>query len=722
MVKKKQNIKEKKFGEKAIVRFVKRKLPKEKDYEELEELIEKETEYEQDLIQNKKINSLNQIDLREDFEDEENDDGEFEDEGELKINNSELKKQQKYLAVDNQEVEESLAEIYQDDDGKMVDVKKLYVKKRKGFFFYFFSFIFFLVIFAGSGYYYYENFYSKARTDETAIDFNINSKSEVLVAEEFFYELSYKNNISVPINDARIEVKYPDNFVFIESEPKPLADKNSMWDLGTVENQHIGTIKIKGMLLGEKDKSSSILASLTYTPLNFSSNFKKETSFSTLIKDTGIDIDFDTMNTALVGSENEINIKYRAKSNNFIKDFRLVFEPQENIKIVGLFNDDDKENIDIETIRPGVWQINNINNETQNLIFKFDFLDKKEDKQKLVFNLEKKQTDDKYFTFYKQELEFDVMKSDLNLTMIINGSKENQGINFGDTLNYSIVYNNKGETAMQNVVVMAVLDSPLIDWDSLVDDSSGIVNKNTITWTKEHISALGQLEKHAEGTIDFSIKLVSAEQVEIKEGENYEVTSYSQFSVAKTDLAEEKDDKEKVNENKETNNRSNTIVNKINSNLGFKEIIRYFNEDNIPVGTGPHPPEVGKKTTYRVYWNLTNSLNELNDLKIETILPQNISWAGREQFSTGSVLFDEVSKKVVWSVGRLPKTVSLVDAYFDIAVDPQEDDRDKIMILLNGSSVSASDKETEAKIEISSRASTSKLEGDDIATGDGVVK
>jgi hypothetical protein len=201
----------------------------------------------------------------------------------------------------------------------------------------------------------------------------------------------------------------------------------------------------------------------------------------------------------------------------------------------------------------------------------------------------------------------------------------------------------------------------------------------------------------------------------------YEIISYTQFSIGSLsaeDLEDGEKDSEPLDEN---DNKSNTIINKINSDLKLNETIRYFNIDNIPVGTGPHPPKVGEETTYKVYWDLENNLHELKDLEIKVSLPDYVSWDAHERTTAGSVKFNEKENQIIWNIGRLPITVFQADAEFSIRIKPREEDRNKIMVLLPGSYVSAIDSETEAELTINTKAKTSKLEDDDIAGGDGIV-
>ncbi len=648
--------------------------------------------------------------------------------------------------VENEEeIEESLNEIYQDGDKGKANIGKLDIKRKHGFLFWFFTLIFIIGSIGAAGYAAYYYFFELPGSDATAVEFTIEGKNEVTAGEEFFYTIDYKNFSNVNLRNIRIAVTFPDNFIFLDSSPAS-TENNGLWAVDSLPARGDNKIKIKGKLIGPKDETGIILANLTYTPENFSSEFKKEASFTTAIKDIGINFNFDYLASSLVGEENEVLIKFTGKENNYINNFRLTFEPQENIAILDYGKlEEGKYWADFKVLRPGVWQVDNIENKEEILPIKFKFIDKVNDTQDITLNFEQvvyggtttKETatageaqnkqdpetststlpesttevvQDKYYQFFKKTLQFEVMKSDLNLALIINGSREGQGVDFGQTLNYSIVYKNKGETGMKDVVIMAVLESDFIDWTTLEDKLNGKEKGNTISWSKNEIPEFEVLDVDEEGTIDFSVKVAGLD--EIDKDKDYQVKSYAQFSVGNAE--------EKTEENSDT--RSNTIINKINSDLKLVEQVRYFSQDNIPVGTGPHPPKVGETTSYKVYWEINNNLHELNDLVVTTKLPDYIVWNNKSQATVGTIQYNTETREIKWDIGRLPVTVYKANSEFSISVTPVEDDKNKIMVLLSGTNVKAMDSETEANLEQTTNAKTTKLEDDDIATGDGRVE
>ena len=135
--------------------------------------------------------------------------------------------------------------------------------------------------------------------------------------------------------------------------------------------------------------------------------------------------------------------------------------------------------------------------------------------------------------------------------------------------------------------------------------------------------------------------------------------------------------------------RAINIITKINSDLKLTEKVLYFDENNVPVGSGPLPPKVNEKTSLRVYWVLDNNLHELNDTRVVTKLPDYVSYNEKSNVSTGNLSFDSASHSIIWNIGTLPVSTYQAKADFMISVTPVETQRNSLLVLLPGSIVSA---------------------------------
>jgi len=627
----------------------------------------------------------------------------------------------------DEDIEESLSEIYQDDNGDMVDVRKLERIKRHSWIF---RTLFFLVLVAMiglGGYYAYERFYVQAGSDPMQVNFEVKSRSGVVAGEEFFVDLKYHNTTNIAVNQAEVAAKYPDNFIFLESEPAPVEGKNNIWQLGALGPGHQDRIRIKGKMLGSQGDTGVVLASLDYVPENFSSSFSKESSMTTVINDTGVNFNFDRVSSAYVDEETEVLVRYQATQDNYINDFRLVMDPQENVSFLSA--DGDYENLaDLKEVRPGVWQVREVTDEEKVIPVRFKITEKRSEQQAVTLHFQESEGDSNYYDFYEKKLDFDILKSDLNLALIMNGERDDQGVDLGQRLNYSLVYANRGETVMNDVVLMAVLESDFLDWPTLENPLEGKEKGNTLTWSKQEVPELAELEPGQEGTIDFSLEVMETEEVE--PGKDYSVKSYAQYQIGGKGEEDEDGEGESGPEGAATttaelepgDNQSNVIVGKINSDLSLKGKALYFNQNNVPVGTGPHPPKVGKETSYKIYWQVTNTLHELKNLEVRTTLPEHVKWNEKAAVSAGNIEYVSESREVVWHIGRLPISVQEANGEFSVSIEPTSKDKNKLMVLLSGATATATDATTEEEISDSIKAKTTKLEDDNIATGDGIVQ
>jgi len=626
------------------------------------------------------------------------------------------------------EIEDSLSEIYCDDHGNKIDVNRMKIRRQQGIVFWFFNILIFvfIVIMLGAGAFYFI-FYNHG-TDSTAVDLTINAPDTVSAGQEVVYTFNYSNQEYVGLKNVNIKADYPSDFIFTSADPAP--DKNNdTWNISRINQKSSGKIIIKGKIIDKVGAASILLAQMLYTPENFSSEFKKENSASVVIKDLGFIPTFDFSNTVLVGQKQQIDIDLKPLDADYLPQFMMRMQKDDNIQIDDTIVDngatgaENGNSLKVEKVKDAqnnIWLISGLQKKEENFTIKYRIKNKVADSQQIVLTFVASVAD-KDYSFLEQKIPFQVMKSDLNLNLILNGSNNDQPVNFGQTLNYAIAYANKGETAMQDVAIMAVLNSDFVDWTTLSDNNKGREMGNTITWTKDEIPALAKIDVGEKGEIDFTVNVMPFKENDL--GKNFKITSYVQYALGGLNKLGGISSSSSSTASG-IDNQSNTINSTINSDLGFKEQVRYFDENNLPVGDGPLPPVVGQTTTFKVYWNLTNNLHDLNDVSVQTVLPNGVEWSARNRTSVGTLTYDNSSKTVIWQIGRLPITVFQASAEFDIGLTPTNDQRNKIVVLVSGSKVAASDANTGAAMEKNSAPKTTKLEDDSIAgmSSDGRVK
>ena len=637
--------------------------------------------------------------------------------------------------IHEDEIHDSLSEIYQDDHGRMVNVSRLDIRKRS-FFLDFLKFLFTLVLLSAAIYagYLYLNYNEEVSTDiefilesslvqarsddeifeeeliGSSTDVKLDAENLVL-GEEFFYFIRFRNPGKTIYKNVGIEVIYPENFVFIDSIPQP-SKSNNFWDINNLLGFEDGEIKIRGKIVAPVNTTEVMSARIRYMPENFSSEFKKSASLTSTVFDLGFFVDFDYLANVLAGDENELILDIKKEDYANLSNFRLTIDPLENLEFISGEIDTGEEELSKEMseklneikfrqVKPGSWIFEEL---IRSLDFRFKikyrFTKKRSASEILKINFENIAASQNIYNFLNEELEIGIMNSDLNLDLLINGTQDEQAFNQGDHLAYSVIYQNNGEAKMENVIIMVVLEGEMFDWNSLKFTQEGKRKENMIIWTHENIPGLASLAPLDEGKINFEIDLFDS-----SEGKsNYELKSYAQFNIG---------NKEEFRENMDR--QSKVLVNKINSDLVLEEDLVYFNANNIPVGSGPLPPQVGVQTSFRIFWNLSDNVHELENVVVRTTLPEYVEWGGSARASVGTIFYDDVNHSVLWRVGRLPVSVIRTNAEFSINFTPSVDDKDKVIALLTETSAGAQDKETGGEISKNTQAKTTRLEDDEIA-------
>lgn len=621
--------------------------------------------------------------------------------------------------IRDKEIDSHLHDVYTDKKGKKINVAHFDVRKKTNKFMKFLRRLIFLAVVALLAYLAY-NYYFQDSGDVNSLSLSLSGPEKVNIGEEFSYQIEYSNPSKYVFSNIELEMQYPDNFIFQGSEVDPIRG-NYGFELPNLEPGEKNTISITGIIINESDSVNLAIAKLDYQPGSFSSHFKKEDSLSMLSGGFGYNFDIETAGTIFVNQENELNLVFSEKENEEffpeMSEFNIRFEFIDNVDIdleLASSSEDKDEDKDLDTVvieklDSRTWKLSGLNQElvNKNIIFNYQVKESIDDFDITVY-LEKK-AGDKDYVFEKQSISPELVSSDLSISLFLNGSKNDQAVNFSENLVYTLNYSNMGSKSYENVSIMAIIDNDLVDWDSLWMEKEGELNGNSIIWTKENIGALEEIKANEEGEINFSLKLKDYSDEMLLS--DLEIKSIAQYNINDQEIEEDA-------------SKSNEIISKISSDFSFSEKLLYFSEDNVPVGSGPLPPENGQSTSFRVYWSINNNINELRDAAVYYDLPDYIEFAGNTFTDVGSINYNANTNQVVWNIGYMPLSSNKANSYFDISLSPDNEDVGKILILSTGSTAKAYDTETKTNLIKKSSSKTTKLEDDQIASfnNSGLIK
>lgn len=559
------------------------------------------------------------------------------------------------------------------------------------------------------------------------VEFEILAPEESTSGKDVSYVISYANNEAVSFRKSEIEIRYPAGFQFVKSDPEPLSNTN-LWDLGSLSPGQQGTVEIEGVLVGAPEVPITISGMFRYWPANFSSEFNEVASAQTVLKPVELDVRLEGPEQVLVGQKSTYTVIYNNPSETTYKNVRVEFFYPEDFVV--------------ETTKPDATEQQNVfilpevapSQEKEIQINGF-YAGAGDEAATFIAEIALKGGTDEYFVQRKLTRDTKVIRGDLVVNVIANGTNKDTSLGWGGNIHSSISFANNSETDLSELKVVATLESRYrtqtsgkgnegaLDWAALVDSSNGslkelpptdakTLRKRSITWTSEDLELLSKLEQKQDGSIDFQIPLydLARARAKMQFPEDVEIVLNVEVSVGKTGGVAE-----------QTKVIGNPIRFAINSDLALDAHTRYYDKDGNQLGAGPLPPQVDQKTEYRVFWTLTNTLHEVQDVVVSTDLPDNVVWLNKFEVSAGEVIFSGSGNTLTWKLNRLPLDVKEVRLSFAVELTPTAKQIGTVAPLTKKMTLTALDVATGGKIIQTINPITTAADRDPLAADKGVV-
>ncbi|MBI4457645.1 hypothetical protein HY633_01630 [Candidatus Uhrbacteria bacterium] len=519
------------------------------------------------------------------------------------------------------------------------------------------------------------------------------------------YKIVYKNGESIPLGTAVLAMRLPKDFALSEAEP---AGENLEWKIGSVAPGKEGAIELHGVFTAPLKTPHDLQAILTYRPADFNSEFQKVTTRPIIINDSVYDLSIKTPEKTLPGEKVTVTAEYGNGGAAEAKNLVLRFEyPQGFIPDAAnpKAADDGFSTWNLPTLAPGT---------NGKVTVTGTFASEAKGELDIKAELLLKAVGGDLALQKNASAASTVIGGELVTALIMNGKTGDQAVDFGDTLRLALTYRNTGDVLLEDVSLALVFEtepsSKVLLWNSLKDPEGGVRDGSKLTWTKKQISALGSIKPGSEGSIDIEVPILPVPQPGTEQA-LHKVSAWIEAAVGKADG---------VAVSRVT--KSQPVAAKMQSDSSLAAQARYFDADQVPVGTGPLPPKVGETTVYRVTWKIANTLHELSDLKVGAALPPNVMWTGQSSVDAGTLRFDAGSERMVWTLNRMPTSVKALQVHFDVSFTPGDDQRGKIATILEGTAFEAIDKVTAFSVLVAAPPLTTMLDGDPTAEGKGRVE
>ncbi|MEK7516805.1 MAG: hypothetical protein AAB562_04385 [Patescibacteria group bacterium] len=538
------------------------------------------------------------------------------------------------------------------------------------------------------------------RSGGSAVKLEIEGPNEAKSGEEIAYAINYQNQERSPLAQATLTVLLPKEFTLAEANPTP-TEPNT-WIIGSLDPGEQGSVTLRGTVTGEVGGLSVLQTLLTYRPANFNSDFEHAASLGTKLTSSVLTLELMGPEEATNGEPAPFEIRYRNDGAAAAGPLEIHFSGASHY----LVESTDPQTTDDAT----VWRVDSLPpNEERVIKVNGSFASDAEGTNETGASIGLL-ADGTFLTQARATSTTKLGKGALVLTTIVNGSAADFTANPGDNLLMSVTVENASDETLRDLTIILNIEptpeTGLLDWKTL-EPRDGIGARERVRWTKREVPTLAKLNPGERTTVDASIPLNAAPAPSSTRNEQVEIWAEGAIKGRKQTL------------------QSRRVVVRLLSDLKFQVGSRYYSDEDIAVGTGPHPPRVGQTSTYRVFWNLTNSLHALGPITVSTKLPPGVAWTGRSEANLGSLTFDSASRTVSWQIANLasplPADAPLPAANFEVGITPTANQAGSVITLTEPTSVTAHDQNADALIFQSIAPLDTNLAGDPNLAGRGEV-
>ena len=522
---------------------------------------------------------------------------------------------------------------------------------------------------------------------------SISGPENIQAGDEISFSVAYKNDSDVILRDAELTFEWPERSVLAE-EFAPPGSLSVKYDFGTIVPFQEKTVVIKGRIFGLRGEDKTVKASFRYRPENTNSVLEGSASALVRIVSTPLFLKINVPDQTVSDKELNLSIEYQNQSAADFSDvsIKLAYPPGFN------FISADPA----PALENNIWKLGDIKGKASGAIkIKGDFSGAQGEVKTMYAEIGQLGEDGQFVPYTGTESRTGLASSALVVFQTVNDSRD-YSTNPGAVLRYKIRYKNTTNYQISNAVILAGIDEKYVNIKSLnIPWGAFDARTNSIIWNSVGVPDLAVLDPKEEGEVSFSIGVKPVFLP--KDFSDKNLTIISTAKITSTVPPEQLAGLPIEGEDR--------LEAKINTQFSFNEKAYY--RDGVIENSGPVPPKVGERTTYAISWQLTTTINDVDDVEVTAVIPPTVEWTGVISPADADIKYNPENGEVKWRAGKVLAgtgifmPVQKVD--FQVAFTPALVHAGDLINLLSNATLKGADNFTGMKIERSAPQINSDL-------------
>lgn len=460
------------------------------------------------------------------------------------------------------------------------------------------------------------------------------------IADNIEYVVKIKNNGSIRLQNPEMVFEYPEDSI-LENNGKKIQILNSDALGGDIYPGQERIFKFNARLLGKENDTKTAKASVSFQPENLKSRSEASTTFTTILGAIPLDLSFDLPDRAEGGKALTIKVNYTSNVPYPLKDMTCYVDYPSDFQF--LYSQP-------QGVDNGQWDIPILNESGSGMIQISGIINGQSMEQKAFKARIGLWQDGNFITLKEIVKGVQINASSILMTQQINNDR-NYVASAGDLLHYQIDFRNVGLDSLKDLVLITRLEGTGLDLNSLkAPDGMFQPGDNSILWDGSKISELRYLDSGQAGKVEFWINVKS---------------SWPMNTLADTNPI--------IKNRISIGGASQDFLTKINSRISAEQKI--YSGEKYFSNTGPYPLRANQKTYLTVEWKAINYYNNIENAKIVTVLPDNLTFEGKTYPEGVDIQFNADTSEAICDIGSLPAGSGVIkDAKicaFQVSVQPQ---------------------------------------------------
>jgi uncharacterized repeat protein (TIGR01451 family) len=516
-----------------------------------------------------------------------------------------------------------------------------------------------LLLLIGAGLYFAWSKNGTFTPSSSKVGLSVLGPTTVASATEAQFVIKYHNGEDADLTQVHLDLIYPSNFQFKSSTPTSKTASGQSFDLPVLKEGKDGELTIRGKFSGSTGEDKQIQAKLRYKLSNFNSTFESEASYNIKISAPKLTMDITGPAEVPIGQDSSFTVTYTNVSGQDYDNLAVTMIYPEGFKYTQASLPPAKGN--------NYWQVGKLaNGATGHIDISGSFIGQSLDEQ-LMTGMLGQVIGGNFAAQIISTSTFRLKNAPLSLDQSANPVDI---VNLGDSIQYTIYYENESTVGLTNLVITDTFVSSLVD-TSKISASDAVITGSTITWKAATNHNLALLSPSGKGQVQLTLPLKQTMPATVK---NQIIKNSVTISSAEIT----------------TPIRSQDLELKLATKLKMDVVGDFV--------SGAAPMEVGKPSTFAMTLLLSNQSNDLTATEVTASLPlPSSAWTNSivPESEKSFLSFDPNSGIIRWDVGSIPafagKLTPARKVTFNLTVTPGESDRGQIVKLLSDIQAMATD-------------------------------